>query len=390
MTKIIVIEDDQDYSDFIIDAANGLGLDSVALSGRRALSRFECVDADIITLDLNMPEFDGIEVIRRLAKQDFKGGLILISGIDTRVLQSAATLARAHGLKVCGLMCKPVSLDELELAIGNAAKVAGESRPAQACEFREADIWTALESDQLRAYFQPKIDMASRRIKGAEALVRWNHPEKGILPPGRFLPAIESIELIDALSMRMLRLAVDAYKAWKSEGLNIPVAVNFEAPSFRDLGLPERVQALLRAESVEPDAIVIEVTETSVISDLQKSLDVLARIRMKGISLSVDDFGTGHSTFEQLRTIPFTELKIDRRFISQITDDSDARSIVRSMIELADRLGISCVAEGVESREEYELLEDFGCREVQGYFIAHPMPVNDATNWHKEYVSCAA
>lgn len=390
MMNLLVIDDEPDFAGFIVDVAAGLGQKALVTHDATDLSLIDDFKPDCISLDLNMPEIDGIETIRHLAERAFPGSLILISGFNERVLQAASTLAQAHGLEVCGLLSKPAKVEDLEKLLSKAATKLKQARNVgPVANFDNIDVNAALEKGELAPFFQPKLKVRSGAIAGAEALIRWQHPERGVLAPGAFLPAVTDTDLMDRITMSMLEKALVAQKGWAEQGIDVPVAVNFEATSFNQLDLPERITEVVERVGVALDALVVEVTETSVIRNLTSSLDVLSRVCIRGIKLSIDDFGTGHSTFDQLRTIPFSQIKIDRSFVQEMEKNTDAQAIVRSMIELAARLKMGCVAEGIETRRQYDMLRAFGCHEGQGYFFARPMPSQLLNRWFGEFGDAA-
>jgi diguanylate cyclase len=239
----------------------------------------------------------------------------------------------------------------------------------------------AIGSDQLVLHYQPKLHLASRKIVGVEALVRWEDPKRGLVPPDKFIPLAEQSGLMGALTAWVLRQALIQAVAWKNHGYPLGIAVNVSASSLRESGFPDMVADLLRETGVPPHMLTLEITEDTVMSDRERCLDVLHRLRSFGIRVSVDDYGTGHSSLAYLRELPVDELKLDRSFISTMNDDERLGAIVESTIGLAHSLGLPIVAEGVETVDVQERLVGAGCDLIQGYLLTKPLPGDALSAW---------
>ena len=232
----------------------------------------------------------------------------------------------------------------------------------------------AIESGQIIVHYQPKFNLETGTIAGAEALVRWEHPQFGLLGPGAFLPLAEQTGLMRPLTLRVLNDALSQCARWRDEGLNLPVAVNLGAPNLLDLGLPGDVSKLLTKWNVDPSMLQLEITETIVAADPVRVIEIMNRLGDLGISLSLDDFGTGSSSLAYLRELPVQELKIDKSFILGMDEDVEAAMIVQTIVELAHNLGLRAVGEGIETEEAYRLLAASGCDYGQGFLMGRPMP----------------
>jgi diguanylate cyclase (GGDEF)-like protein/PAS domain S-box-containing protein len=232
----------------------------------------------------------------------------------------------------------------------------------------------AIESGQIVVHYQPKFDLESGEIAGAEALVRWDHPQFGLLGPGAFLPLAEQTGLMRPLTLRVLDDALGQCARWRDEGLMLPVAVNLGAPNLLDLGLPGDVHELLAKWDVGPSMLQLEITETIVAADPVRVIEIMQRLGELGISLSLDDFGTGSSSLAYLRELPVQELKIDKSFILGMDEDREAAMIVETIVDLAHNLGLRAVGEGIETEEAYRLLAESGCDYGQGFLMGRPMP----------------
>ncbi|WP_158544457.1 EAL domain-containing protein [Blastococcus sp. TBT05-19] len=240
---------------------------------------------------------------------------------------------------------------------------------------------TALDSEQLDNHYQPKLDLRTGRITGLEALVRWNHPTRGVLYPDVFLPLAEQAGLMRRLALRVLERALHDVRGWRAQGHDLSVAVNLSVSNLQDVALPEQVAMLLDAFAVPAEALILEITEDVLMADAARSQQVMAGLRRLGVRLSVDDYGTGYSSLSYLRALPVDELKLDRSFVTHLTTDPRAVAIVRSTLQLSRDLGMSMVVEGVEDAAALAALRSWGCDVAQGYHIARPMPADQVPGW---------
>ncbi|WP_104524247.1 bifunctional diguanylate cyclase/phosphodiesterase [Blastococcus atacamensis] len=240
---------------------------------------------------------------------------------------------------------------------------------------------SALDGEQLDNHYQPKLDLRSGRITGVEALVRWNHPVRGLLFPDVFLPLAEQAGLMRRLALRVLERALSDVRGWRAQGHDLSVAVNLSVSNLQDVALPDQVAMLLDAFAVPAQALILEITEDVLMSDAARSQQVMAGLRRLGVRLSVDDYGTGYSSLAYLRALPVDELKLDRSFVTHLTTDSRAAAIVRSTLQLSRDLGMSMVVEGVEDAAALAALRTWGCDVAQGYHIARPMPAEQVVRW---------
>jgi diguanylate cyclase (GGDEF)-like protein len=247
-----------------------------------------------------------------------------------------------------------------------------------------ADLRTALSgNDELVLHYQPKVDVTDGTISGVEALLRWKHPRRGFIPPGEFIQSAEESGIIMPLTRRVLRLALDEQSHWLADGLEMPVAVNISARCLQDHAFPEMVEQLLRERQLPARLLTLELTESTVMIDTAHARTALYRLRRAGVTLSIDDFGTGYSSLSYLKNLPVTELKIDRSFITHLGDHTD-NAIVRSVIDLGHNLGLTVVAEGIETETALAELRHLGCDLAQGYYIARPMPADQLSTWLAE------
>lgn len=384
--KVYVLDDDVDYADLLVEVAVEAGWQAESVHSATSFLLTDIPQSGVLVLDLNMPDMDGIEVIRALADKKINDLLlILISGFDARVLHSVQQLAEAHNMKVLASLTKPAPvtefirvLDEIDMDMAVVEKRITSDNPITVTELRNAIL-----QHQMVLYYQPQLNMKTGVMQGVEALVRWQHPERGMIFPDDFIEMAEQNELIGLLTEEVITQAVGQSVTWQLQGLDTVISVNVSADNITSLSLPEQLKTLTDKHAIEPERIMLEITESAVMGELTSSLDVLNRLRMKGFSLSIDDFGTGYSSLTQLYQAPFTEIKIDRGFVMRMLEDNEAMVIVKICIMLGHMLGMQLVAEGVETEEEWDALQSLGCDIAQGYFIARPMPASELIKWEK-------
>jgi len=243
------------------------------------------------------------------------------------------------------------------------------------------DLRHAIELGQLQLYYQPKIDVQFGQIRGVEALLRWNHPQRGLISPGIFIPIAERFGLINSLGNWVINEACRQMQAWADDGLRMRMAINLSVHQLREEDLVQRIGSALARHHIEPSQLLCEITESVAMEDIkatQRAFEGLAKI---GVFLSIDDFGTGYSSLSYLRQLPARQLKIDRSFVADLEASNDARAIVSAVIHLAHALGLRVVAEGVETAGQRSILTELGCDELQGFFFARPMPSDTLLAW---------
>jgi EAL domain-containing protein (putative c-di-GMP-specific phosphodiesterase class I) len=262
-----------------------------------------------------------------------------------------------------------------------ATDVAPRREGGAAQEITAQAIREGIDAGEFEVWFQPKVDAVSLAPVGVEALARWVRGASGHIAPDRFIVAAERLGLIPELSRALLDAALAGAARIAAHGTDLTLAINISGRMLDDLTLPDWISARTIAMGLKPQGIVLEITETGLSDDLTRALDVLTRLRLKGFGLSIDDFGIGYSSFEQLGRVPFTELKLDRSFVSRGCQDPDARAILEGSMGMARKLGLATVAEGVETVEDLELVRTLGCDWVQGYLIARPMGLEGLLTW---------
>jgi EAL domain-containing protein (putative c-di-GMP-specific phosphodiesterase class I)/CheY-like chemotaxis protein len=339
----------------------------------------------LVFCDLQMPDIDGVEFVRHLARLGYRGSLVLVSAEDGRILQTVQKLARAHHIRIVAALAKPVSSEQLQQVLASTATRTTAARGAARHAHTVEDLKRAITGRELVNHYQPKIELATGALVGAEALVRWKHPTGELVFPDEFILMAENHGLIDELTRAVLAAALRQTRLWRDAGLDLQIAVNVSMDNLAALDFPDVVAQVVNEAGVASSSVVLEVTESRLMKDVRAPLDILTRLRLKRIGLSIDDFGTGHSSLAQLRDIPFDELKLDRSFVSGAARDPALQAIVEGTLAMARQLGIKTVAEGVENRDDWDFLRALSCDVAQGYFIARPMPGADLPIWLAEW-----
>jgi EAL domain-containing protein (putative c-di-GMP-specific phosphodiesterase class I) len=259
--------------------------------------------------------------------------------------------------------------------------------PASQLNIALQDIWNGIAQDQFFPHYQPKVALKGMDLVGAEALMRWNHPEHGLLTAGTFLHLVADNFLFDDLTAIMLEKAVGQCHRWQNHGLDVQVSVNLSPDLLLDPGLTDRIEAKVIEHGVAHESIIIEVPESVLAHDAREVMETLVQLRTRGFGLAIDDYGTGHCSRRQLERIPASELKIDRKMLAGAARRASLRAALIESLDIARELNLKAVAEGIENQEEWDLVNELGCDMAQGYFIARPMAGEDLLAWHQIWTS---
>jgi diguanylate cyclase (GGDEF)-like protein len=243
------------------------------------------------------------------------------------------------------------------------------------------ELRRAIDNQQLVLHYQPKVDAHTGQLLGVEALVRWQHPERGLLPPNDFIPLAERTGLIGPLTHYVLDAALHQCREWRQAGHELAIAVNVSARSLLDLAFPNQVAGLLARWELPARLLVVEITESTIMTDPTHALEILGQLNAMGVQIAIDDFGTGYSSMAHLKTLPVHELKVDRSFVSHMTSNTSDAVIVHTTVDLGRNLGLRVVAEGVEDPQTLQELDALGCDAIQGYYISRPLPASDLLHW---------
>ena len=323
--RLLVIDDEPAFGRIVKGVAEACGFEVIVTDDPSAfVNAARQWHPTVIMLDLKMPGTDGVQLLRTLAADNCLANVVLASGTDGKILESAMQLGRERGLKMSEALSKPMRVERLQERL---AGLKGMAKPLLA-----ADLAAALAADQLFLEYQPKLDCRLGRITGAEALVRWRHPTRGIIQPIQFIALAEETGLIHGVTDWVVATAAAQAARWRADnlGLEVAVAVNFSARDLVELDLPDRLEQRCWAAGSDPAFLTLELTETGAMREAVQMMDVLTRLRLKGFRLSIDDFGTGYSSLVQLQRMPFSEIKIDLSFVTQMMSNEGCRSSSRS------------------------------------------------------------
>lgn len=387
-TRVLLI-DDESTLNFLEDALRRLGIDDIARAtdGQMALALIDKVaePPQLLICGLAMPGMDGIEFFRHLAERHFAGGVIVVSGIDRRLVMGMRELMGAHQLRFLSALHKPIEEAALVTALLKSADISHQhDDQIPAATLSPEEIHTALTTGCVETFFQPKVSISGRSVLGAECLARLRHPQWGLLPPAAFIRVAEEHDgLIERLTITVFRQAMQHLRTWmqQSHDPKLTVSVNVFMSTLSQPDLPDLFADIVQQNGLDTKQVVLEMTASRLMDDLTRGLEVINRLRLKGFGLSIDDFGTGYSSIEKLRLLPLTELKINHSFICSAAEDATARTILESSIRMGRALGMNIIAGGVETWENWDLVTTMGCNEVQGYFIAKPMPAEEFISW---------
>jgi EAL domain-containing protein (putative c-di-GMP-specific phosphodiesterase class I)/CheY-like chemotaxis protein len=381
--SVLVIDDEPAIGEVIGLVAQDLGMTCNVLTSALQMDKELDPAVTAIVVDLMMPGMDGIEVVRLLAERNCRATIVLMSGHDRSVLRSVEEMARALGLRTAEPLQKPFRLADIRAMLTTVAQpqlarrkmARGDKQPLPEDELR-----AAIDAGAVVVHYQPQIALATGRVEGVEALVRLAHPRLGIVYPDQFIEETERLGLMDALTDLVMERALQEIAGL--DGLaEATLSINVSAGSLVDLTLPERIARGAARACFPLSRLMVEITESGLIQEFGKALDVLARLRLRSAGVSIDDFGTGYSSMAQLRRVPCTELKIDRTFVKDMLSDEAAMAVVEESISLAHRLRLRVVAEGVETLQQARGLADAGCDLAQGFYYSRPVPAPDLLAW---------
>ncbi len=388
-TGVLIIDDDAIQRALVSAMLKRIGVTQLftAADGAAALDCMHMNGAVIglVICDLQMPGMDGMALLRRIVEAGHKPTVIISSGSDAVITRSVELMVAALGLAVLGSLPKPVSATVLNALYSSYRAAAIENMTAQHVSVLPSDLLRALANAEFEPFFQPKVRMSDGALAGVEVLVRWIHPTHGVLRPSEFLPFVEQQGHLGEMTTQLIARSIDLGGKWRVAGHKLKLNINLSLSALENPLFCEEVQTILAAHGLAPHDITFEILETAAMVDVGRTLEIMTRLRLNGFGLAIDDFGIGFSSFEQLSSIPFTELKIDRSFVNGVAQSARLAAMVRSCIELAQRLNLKVVAEGVELREDWDFLLAAGANEAQGYLIAKPMPAAQFLQWMENW-----
>ncbi len=386
----LVAEADAAQRRTLVEALGQLGASRVTdvPDGHLALQRLEAgftPKVDVAIVDLALPGMDGLELIRSLGTLGEGVRLIVTGAQAASLLFSVETLAQAYGVDLLGSIGKPVTAAKLKPLLDNyTPPVRSSERPAGP-RFSFQEIGIGLQKRQFEPFFQPKIELATGQVKGLEAFARWRHPEHGVLGPGAFIDALEQNNRVDFLDWSMIELSAERCRWLQDQGIPVPMSINLAPETLAHPSFVRQITACIGRHRILPEYLTFEMPESSVLNTDPEFIERLVRLRMMGFGLAIDDYGTGRSNLQLLARIPFTELKIDRSFVDGASKRRPLGTVLRSCLGLAHSLDRMSVAVGVETRQDWDFLQNLGCTYAQGYHIANPMEAAAFPGWLEDW-----
>ncbi|MGJ8670262.1 MAG: EAL domain-containing response regulator [Oceanococcus sp.] len=384
-SRCLVVDDSAAIRGLLVSLLNDVGITQIsqAENGLAALESLRNSAADIVLCDLYMPGMDGVELLRTIGAEKPGLAVLPISSLDARLRFAVSQMADDLGLNVLGVLAKPFTPKELIDALSSYVKDSSMDRDSSS-GLSELELSNALDDRRVELLYQPQVRIMDGEIAGLEALVRLRDIQGKFITPNAFIELSESTGQIAQLTHMIVEAGLSQLGMWNRQGRNFTLSLNVSAATLGRLDLPEHIESIARSQGLVPARINIELTESQIKTGAEL-YDVMTRFRMRGFGLSLDDYGTGDSSLSRLRSMPFTELKLDQSFVRGCTSSDEQKKIVRSSIELAHDLGMQVVAEGVQTQAEWDLLEELGCDLAQGYLVGRPLEAKDVPRWARQW-----
>lgn len=380
-SSILIVEDDLFQSKILSSIIASLTDAEVhcAQNGKDALSLIHQIKPDIVFCDLIMPQMDGVEFTRQLAAFDPTAIVVFISSAAQDVQRAVVEMAKSAGLMHVNNLEKPITRSQISDVLHWAQAQCRHTHNtySQSVFISDEEIRNAVTANEFEPFYQAHFHSETNELVGAEALIRWRHPKHGYLAPALFLDRLFELGLSYPICCQMIRSAVETANLWHQAGWYLNISVNVTPSDLAQSDFSQRVLTILEQARFPASKLTLEVTEIELSPDVVSSLESSSRLRMHGVSISIDDFGTGHSSLTQLISSPFTELKIDQTFVADMLESTKHMAAVKCVIDLSKNLGLTVVAEGVETLAQAKQLTIMGCDILQGYALAKPLPNHD-------------
>lgn len=375
--RVMVVDDDLRIHTAMGMVLENAGYDHISVLPQKLEERLTTFHPTEVILDLSMPGFDGIEVLGLLRMHGYQGRVIVMSGSDQDVIETARRIGQSYGLRMGSGLQKPLRARDILAAVRSEDEMAPASGPM-------SEIARGFTNGEFCFHYQPKYDLRTRSLAGFESLVRWQHPDKGLLLPADFLAQLASGGYRSELARAALKDAVAQLEAWHEVGCTTSMSINIALEDATDPAFLLQLTAAVNAMSAPPASLTIELLEGATSVDLFAAAATLTRVRLLGVNVSIDDFGTQSSSLARLQHLPANEIKIDRTFVTNLQKFRQDQIIVRSILTMARELGLSTVVEGIEDQATMQTLLEMGCVYGQGWYFAKAMPVDDATRLLQE------
>jgi len=386
INSVLVVDDSSAIRQFMDQSLCDLGVNSVDTCAD-AFSAYKRVRLDPhryngVFVDLNMPGMDGIELLRALGETEYDGGVVIVSAMDSRVLQLAVDIAKNHKVNLLGCVPKPIKERELALSVQKMQSNRRDSDFRKGEAFTEDELAEAIKKGYVLPYFQPQVAFPSYQRVGFECLARIDLPTKGLISPDNFIPLAESSGMINDLFKSLFEKALPQFMQLKSmvDNRNLTLSVNLSPSQLLDKNIPNYLEQKCIEHGLELKNLIVEVTESQVLEGVTK-LETFNRLRIKGFSLSLDDFGTGYTNMEQLRSLPFTEIKLDKILSQGVSNDRVSKILVDAICQVSMELGMTVISEGVERIEDIIWLNAVGVQNFQGFQFCRPKPFSEVVRW---------
>jgi len=382
--NVLVVDDSDVQRNHVMNMCLEQGVTNVigAINGVDAIDKLLEDKFDLVFIDLEMPIMDGVELSRKIAKDKLAKSVIILSSKDPSLISSIGTMAESDGLTVLGTFKKPMQISDLENSLNRLTTHRDTNENHKIYNRLEVDdLIKGIKEKQITLFYQPKLTCKGLLLKGVEALARWDHPTLGFVSPVEFITAAEEFGVISELTHYLFDIALKQKVQWRDHGINFHLAFNLSPLSLADDNLANNISSQVERHKIEPKEIVLEVTENAICGEISTAIETLAKLRLKGFKLAIDDYGTGFANAQQLSRVPATELKLDRILVDNVATRPQQLAILRSTVNLAKDLGLTTVAEGVENFDDFKLLLKLNVDLVQGYYFAKPMDAKDLVHW---------
>ena len=382
--NVLVVDDSSVQRNHVMNMCLEQGVGNVvgAINGADAIDKLLVDKFDLVFIDLEMPIMDGVELSRKIAKDKLVKSVIILSSKDPSLISSIGTMAESDGLTVLGTFKKPMQVNDLENSLNRLTTHTNSNENHKIYNRLVVDdLIEGIKEKQITLFYQPKLTCKGLLLKGVEALARWNHPTLGFVSPVEFITAAEEFGIISELTHYLFDIALKQKVQWRDHGINFHLAFNLSPLSLAENKLAEKIFTQVALHNIAPKEIVLEVTENAICGEISTAIETLAKLRLKGFKLAIDDYGTGFANAQQLSRVPATELKLDRILVDNVATRPQQLAILKSTVNLAKDLGLTTVAEGVENYDDFKLLLKLNVDLVQGYYFAKPMDASKLVHW---------